>query len=90
MRVPGAELVYVDNASGESSLIAAIDYFDDGNGPPNLPIYYTEDRAQAERWRSVVAAGGWPSDLPSPVIVRKDVDRLFAEWIRAGGVIPDF
>jgi hypothetical protein len=90
MRVPAGELVYVDSESGASSTIAAVDRADDGKGPPNFAMYVTEDRVQAERWRLLVAAGGWPDDLPSPIIVRNDVDRLFAEWIKAGGVVPDF
>jgi hypothetical protein len=91
MRVRGAKLVYVDLESGEESTIAAVDYADVGKErPPNFPLYVTEDRVQAERWRSLVAAGDWPDDLPRPIIVRNDFERLFDDWIRSGGRIPDF
>ena len=85
MRVRGPELVYVDLESGEESTIAAIDYADGGKERPrNFAMYITSDREQAERWRSLVAAGGWPDDLPSPIIVRNDVGRLYDEWIESG------
>jgi hypothetical protein len=45
--------------------------------PPNLAVYGTTDREQAERWRNVVAEGGWPDDLPQPVIIRGDAAQHF-------------
>lgn len=85
MRV--AELVYLDNESETAITIAALDRPDDGrlirdertgtDWPVNVALYGTADREQAERWRVLVAEGGWPDDLPNPVILRGDAAQHF-------------
>jgi len=81
-----AELVYLDDEAQTAITIAALDRPDDGrrirgaDGKawlPNDAMYATTDLVQAERWRCLVAAGGWPDDLPTPVVLRGDAERLY-------------
>jgi hypothetical protein len=81
--VPGPIFLYLDpegwvevangdvaeSDMGESGTIASIDSVYDGkNRPAAIRLYITNDRAQAERWRSVFAAGGVPDLHADPPI----------------------
>ena len=82
--VPGPLFVYVDPDDLEKGdTIASIDFVYDGkHRPAAIAIIATNDRAQAERWRSAFAAGGQPNLKADPPIHYPISDEVGEECIR--------
>jgi hypothetical protein len=67
----------------EGGAIADIDYVsDEKHRPAAFALIITNDRTQAERWRSVFAAGGIPDLKTDPPIHYPISDEVLEECIR--------
>jgi hypothetical protein len=67
----------------EGDTIASIEFLYDGeHRPAAIALVITNDRAQAERWRSAFAAGGWPNLKADPPIHYPISDEVLEECIR--------
>ena len=66
---PGPLYLYVDPDEEDGGTIARISFPSDGKDQPAaFVIVITNDRAQAERWRSAFAAGSRPNLKADPPI----------------------
>ena len=80
---PGPMYFYSDPDGDESGVIASIHYpYRGGERVANFVIISTDDRAQAERWRSAFAAGGRPNLKADPPIRYPRSPEFFEECIR--------
>jgi len=81
---PGPLFMYIDPEDLEKGgEIARIQFAYDGkHRAAACLLYITHDRAQAERWRSVFAAGGWPNLKDDPPIHYPISDEVLEKVIR--------
>lgn len=61
---------YHEVEGDKSGTIATVEFPDDGTNSGNITLVFTHDAAQAERWRSLFAAGGDPDLKGDPPIER--------------------
>lgn len=62
---------WIEVEGHKGGMIASVQYpYDGKNQPAAVLLIGTNDRAQAERWRSVFAAGGYPDLRTDPPIIR--------------------
>lgn len=62
---------YIEVEGDKGGMIASVEYpYDGKNQPSAIAFVSTDDRAQAERWRSAFAAGGRPDLRADPPIER--------------------